>query len=62
MLPVVCSEVMIDAVKMMRELRDKLSREMEKMTPQEREQYIREKVAATTLGRVIAQDKAKNPK
>lgn len=45
-----------DAVKLMRQLRDKLSQEMEGMTPEERMRYIREKAAFTSLGRTIAQD------
>ncbi|MFQ5600049.1 MAG: hypothetical protein ACE5G2_05800 [Candidatus Krumholzibacteriia bacterium] len=48
-----------DAVKLMRELRDKLSQEMEEMTPEERMRYIREKAASTALGKTIAQDKNK---
>ena len=48
-----------DAVKLMRELRDKLSQEMEWMTPEERVRYIRDKAASTALGRTIAQDKSK---
>ncbi|MBI4879746.1 MAG: hypothetical protein HY812_08825 [Planctomycetes bacterium] len=39
-----------DSVKLMRELRDQLGREMEHMTPDERLRYIREKAAATVLG------------
>lgn len=45
----------IDAVKLMRELRDKLSREMEEMKPAERICYIRDKAASTTLGKSIAE-------
>ena len=48
-----------DAVKLMRELRDKLSREMEGMTPEERMRYIRDKAASTSLGRTIAQGNRK---
>lgn len=48
-----------DAVKMMRKLRDKLSRDMEKMTPQERVRYIREKAASIRLGGASARGKAK---
>ena len=44
-----------DAVKLMRELRDKLSQEMERMTPAERVRYIRDKAASTALGKSIAQ-------
>jgi hypothetical protein len=47
-----------DAVKLMRELRDKLSQEMGGMTPEERLRYIRDKAASTALGRAIAQDKS----
>ncbi len=43
-----------DAVKLMRELRDKLSQEMEGMTPQERVLYVRNKATSTALGRTIA--------
>jgi hypothetical protein len=39
-----------DAVRLMRELRDRLSQEMERMTPEERMRYIREKAASTGLG------------
>ena len=38
-----------DAVKLMRELRDKLSQELESMTPEERLRHIREKAAASGL-------------
>lgn len=48
-----------DAVKLMRELRDKLSQEMDKMTPAERLRYIRDRAASTALGRTIAQDESK---
>lgn len=48
-----------DAVKLMRELRNKLSQEMESMTPEQRVRYIRGKAASTALGRTIAQDKSK---
>ncbi len=48
-----------DAVKMMRQLRDELSREMEGMTPQERVRFIRDKAASTALGRTIAQQESK---
>ena len=44
-----------DAVKLMRDLRAKLSREMEGMSPQERMRCIREKAASTPLGKAIAQ-------
>jgi hypothetical protein len=39
-----------DSVKLMRELRDKLSQEMEHMTAEERLRYIRGKAASTGLG------------
>jgi hypothetical protein len=45
-----------DSVKLMRELRDKLSQEMEHMTPEERVRYIRGRAASTSLGRKIAED------
>lgn len=48
-----------DSVKLMRELRDKLSQEMEGMTTEERVRYIRDKAASTALGRTIARDKSK---
>ena len=38
-----------DSVKLMRTLRDKLSREMENMTAEERLRYIRAKAASTGL-------------
>lgn len=38
-----------DAVRLMRELRDRLSQEMESMTPEERTRYIRDKAASTGL-------------
>ena len=45
-----------DAVKLMRELRDKLSDAMEQMTPEERVRYIRERAASTNLGPAVAED------
>lgn len=45
-----------DSVKLMRELRDKLSQEMEHMTSEERLRYIRGKAASTGLGRKMAED------
>jgi hypothetical protein len=45
-----------DSVKMMRELRDKLSQEMEHMIAEERLRYIRGKAASTGLGRTMAED------
>ncbi|MBI4862955.1 MAG: hypothetical protein HY815_22235 [Candidatus Riflebacteria bacterium] len=47
-----------DAVELMRELRDKLSQDMEGMTPQERLRFIRDKAAGQALGRRNAQDTA----
>jgi hypothetical protein len=46
-----------DAVKLMRDLRDKLSKDMEHMTAEERMRYIRGKAASTRLGREIGEDK-----
>lgn len=46
-----------DAVKLMRELRDRLSQEMEHMTPEDRVRYIRDRAASTGLGRKLAEDK-----
>ena len=40
-----------DAVKLMRELRDRLSRQMEQMTPGERVRYIRDRAASTDPGK-----------
>ena len=45
-----------DAVKLMRELRDRLSQEMERMTPEERVQYISEKAASTDLAKKFVED------
>lgn len=45
-----------DAVKLMRELRDRLSQEMERMTPEERVRYISDRATATGLGRKLAED------
>ncbi len=50
-----------DAVKLMRELRDKLSQEMERMTPGERVHYIQDKVAMTKLGRTMVQGTQDRP-
>ena len=47
-----------DAVKLMRELRDRLCQEMDGMTPTERLRYIRDRAASTALGRTIAQDES----
>ena len=44
-----------DSVKLMRELRDEISREMEHMTPGERIQFIRDRAASTALGRDLAE-------
>lgn len=46
-----------DSVKLMRELRDKLSQEMEHMTTEERLRYIRGKAASTGLSGKMAEDK-----
>ncbi len=43
-----------DSVKLMRELRAKISQEMEHMTPEERIRYIQEKAASIALGRTLA--------
>ena len=45
-----------DAVKLMRELRDRLSQEMEQMTLEERLRYIRDRAASTGLGKKIAEE------
>lgn len=45
-----------DSVKLMRELRDGLSQEMEHMTPEERIRHIRDKAAPTELGKKFADD------
>jgi hypothetical protein len=45
-----------DAVKMMRELRDKLSRDMEHMTAEERVQYIRDRAAWTEFSKGTEQE------
>jgi len=45
-----------DAVKLMRELRDKLSQEMEQMTPEERIRYIQERAASTGLAKKLAKE------
>jgi GAF domain-containing protein len=44
-----------DAVKLMRDLRDQLSRDMERMTPEERVRYIRERAESTDLARRLAE-------
>jgi hypothetical protein len=44
-----------DSVKLMRELRDKLSLEMEHMTAEERLRHIRGKAASTALGSRMAE-------
>lgn len=43
-----------DSVRLMRELRDKLSLEMEHMEPEERMRHIRDKAASTEFGREVA--------
>jgi hypothetical protein len=45
-----------DAVKLMRELRDRRSQEMEHMTPEERIRYISEKTSSTDLAKKLAGD------
>lgn len=45
-----------DSVRLMRELRDRLSQEMESMTPAERTRYIRDKAASTGLEAQKAED------
>ena len=45
-----------DSVTLMRELRDKLSQEMEHMTAEERLRYIRGKAASTGLSSKMAED------
>lgn len=45
-----------DAVKLMRELRDRLSQEMERMTPEQRVRYISEKAASTDLAKQLAEN------
>ena len=42
-----------DSVKLMRELRAKISQEMEHMTPKERIRYIQDKAASTAIGRTL---------
>lgn len=42
-----------DSVKLMRELRTKISMEMEPMTPKERIRYIQDKAASTAIGRAL---------
>mgnify|MGYP001572662831 CR=1 FL=1 len=48
-----------DAVKLMRELRDQLSQEMDGMTPAQRVRCIRDKAGSTALGKTIAQHESK---
>jgi hypothetical protein len=43
-----------DAVALMRELRDRLSQAMERMTPEERLNYVHGKATSTELGRKLA--------
>lgn len=47
----------IDAVKLMRELRDELSRKMAQMASEERVEYIRKVASASELGKLLAQRK-----
>ena len=44
-----------DSVKLMRELRDQISQEMEPLTAGERIRYIQAKAASTSLGRTLAE-------
>ncbi|MBI4880879.1 MAG: hypothetical protein HY812_14670 [Planctomycetes bacterium] len=44
-----------DAVKLMRDLRDRLSEEMGHMTPDERVRFISQRAASTELGRKLAE-------
>ena len=46
-----------DSVKLMRELRDKISKEMEHMTAEERVRYIRGGAASMGVGREIGEDR-----
>jgi len=43
-----------DSVKLMRELRARISQEMENMTPEERILYVRKMASSTALGRTLA--------
>lgn len=43
----------IDSVKLMRELRDKLGRDMERLTAEERVRFVRERAASTRLGEML---------
>lgn len=43
----------LDAVKLMRELRNRLSQEMQGMTPEERMRHVRDRAATTQLGRKL---------
>lgn len=43
-----------DSVKLMRELRAKISQDMEHMTPEERIRYIQDKAASIAIGRTLA--------
>lgn len=45
-----------DAVKLMRELRQQLGEELDRVDPSERLQYVRDKAATTDLGRKLAAD------
>ncbi len=48
-----------DAVKLMRELRNKLSEDMEDMTSEERVRYIQDKAATTPLGKAMVKGEHK---
>jgi len=45
-----------DAVELMRQLRDKLSNAMERLTPEERVRYIRDRAASTNLWPVVTEN------
>lgn len=45
-----------DAVKMMRELRDRLSDNLAEMDPADRQHYVREKAASYDIGRRCIQE------
>ncbi|MBN2497071.1 MAG: hypothetical protein JXR96_20935 [Deltaproteobacteria bacterium] len=56
------TEKVFDAVKLTRQLRDDLSREMAGMTREERLRYIRDKASSTPLGRALTQEKPAHTK
>jgi hypothetical protein len=47
-----------DAVRLMRDLRDKLSREMEHLTAEARMKHIRDRAASTNLGKMADEGRA----